>query len=179
MAVLYQIANYDKGLMIRVERKHSLVQGVLAAFASGSVAALLAARFLSIPWTVVITLAAALVAYVGAMREHTVELQVSNLELQTRGYFGGNFRSKRSVSSADVRWLEYREQAGGGDVPNEPGGLYAVLKSGDACVLPYVNEQQVGEIIDAISKRFPDFAKQWHAESPFGDHFTTLGGKSG
>ncbi|HET6180245.1 MAG TPA: hypothetical protein VFE61_25210 [Candidatus Sulfotelmatobacter sp.] len=59
---------------------------------------------------------------------------------------------------------------------HEPGGLYAGLKLGSTCILPYLDEKQTQAVIEAIYERFPDMlTAAAKAQSPFGQHFTTLG----
>ena len=75
----------------------------------------------------------------------------------------------------DPRLLEYRAERAGPDA-YEPGGLYAGLKLGSACILPYLDEKQTQTVIEAIYKRFPDMLTvAADTKSPFGQHFTTLG----
>jgi len=170
-----EIRDFKDGLRIKARQRRSLVQGIFSAVIAASFVVLILARFVSLPILILIVVLAAGLGFAQVLREKVAELHVTNLELTTHGYFGSDYRGTRSVPRADIRWLEYQEDRGGIETSYHPAGLYAVLRSGDACVLPNVNDQQSGEIIEAIAKRFPEFAKQWHSDSPFGEHFTTLG----
>lgn len=170
-----EIREYRDGLLIKARQRHSLAQGIFSATIAAAFVVLVVKRFVSLPVLILVVVLAAGFGFAQVLREKEAELNVTNLEFRTSGYFGGDYRARRSLSSADVRWLEYQEDRGGIESSYHPAGLYAVLRVGEACMLPHVNEQQAGEIIEAIAKRFPDFSKRWHSESPFGEHFTTLG----
>lgn len=89
-----------------------------------------------------------------------VELQVTNLEVASRGHSPGGYEPS-TVSRADVTDLEYRDASGGVDVPEQPQGLY-LERDGISrwnmsnCVLPQVSREQAETVIDFIHHRFPD-----------------------
>ena len=150
----------------------------MAAFAGGISAAavgLVAYHYVSFPIVAIVALLGGAFGYLEIMWQKTVELRATNLEFQTTGYFRGSYRSKRAVPRANIRLLKYRAESGGLDA-YEPGGLYAGLKLGSACILPYLDEKQTQTVIEAIYKRFPDMlTTAADSKSPFGQHFTTLG----
>ncbi|HEY6969175.1 MAG TPA: hypothetical protein VJA94_08225 [Candidatus Angelobacter sp.] len=125
---------------------------------------------------IVLILIAAILAFLGTVIERRIQLKVTNLEFQTYGGFGNEFRNVRAMPSADILWLEHQDSSGGGDAPDHPEGLYAVLRCGSSCVLPYVDPGQANQVIDSIEERFPDMAKRWRtSRGPFDCHFITLG----
>jgi hypothetical protein len=124
-------------------------------------------------WLSGVALLVACLSLLRVSQASIAELRVTNLELQSsvRGTFG----SRRSVSRADIRWLEYQEDSSGLETSHHPGGLYAVLRLQSVCLLPYVNEQQTAQIIERIVTKFPDLGKQSNESSSFGAHFISLG----
>jgi len=103
-----------------------------------------------------------------------VQLVATNVEFITIGRFsGGGIVSHRAVPYVDVRWLEYRDETAG-DVAYSPRGLYAVLKSGSACLLPYLDEHRTLELISKIEKKLPAFSQRWKRQTQFDQHYTTL-----
>jgi hypothetical protein len=75
------------------------------------------------------------------------ELRVSKLEFVMRG---GGKKTPKSVCLADVEYLQWEEGA-----RRHPEGLYARVGLGSTCLLPYVNAQEVTEIIGRIGAKFP------------------------
>jgi len=97
---------------------------------------------------------------VSLLRGTSVELVITNSGFISSGHSpGGYYRC--SVARADVRNLEYRKAAGGGDIPESPAGLFvethdASWLSPGMCVLPHLNEEQTNQVIEAVLRRFPD-----------------------
>jgi hypothetical protein len=150
--------------------------GVLTALVYFGGSVLVLRSFLGVKPVSILLLIGALagcLGFVQSMRSRITELLVTNLEFVTRGHFAENLGSQPSVSSADIRWLEYREDKSGPDA-SIPGGLYAVLKKTGICILPDLNEQQTSEVIGKIEDKFPQFKEQWRNNSAFGEHFTSL-----
>ena len=70
--------------------------------------------------------------------------------------------------------MYFDSERGGAEAgPYYPAGLYADLGSREACLLPFVDEQQSIEVIAAIYRRFPDMPMREEA-SPFDKHLTEL-----
>ena len=120
----------------------------------------LPSRTEQVPVTCVILLLLARQIFV-TWRGTDVELNVTNLDLISKGHSPSGYRSM-TISRADIYDLEYRAaQSGGGEVEDLPEGLYAVhrqLMPWDAshCILPEVGRVQAEEIIQQIMHRFPD-----------------------
>ncbi len=176
MATTLLIQEEDHALLLRVQQSHGHLQSLL----SGAIAAVVIAAFLHqhlpMQWLIPICLIVGALSYVAKNRIKNVVLRVTSVEFTTTGFFeGGGVRFHRFVPTADVRWLEYRPETGGGEAAYHPKGLYAVTRSGVSCVLPYLEEQETATVISRIEARFPAFAERWRAESPFGEHYLTLG----
>jgi hypothetical protein len=118
---------------------------------------------------------AAVLSFIAAIRPKRARLTITNVEFLAQGNFSRRFRWGQTVCTGDVRWLEYQEGSRTEDSSNDPGGLYAVMTRGKACLLPFLTEAQTIEIITQIEKTFPGLAEHWRAESPFNTHFLTLG----
>lgn len=114
------------------------------------------------------------VGFLEVARQRDVKLHVTNLELTVVGQFGSHYRGRRAFPRADICWLEWRNDETGAETPHFVGGVYAVLRHGSACVLPYVNEDQGSEVIGRITGKFPFVGTQPDSLSPFARHFTTL-----
>ena len=169
------ILDGDDALVITSTRKPSLAEVTLSAVAVGGFIAVLAFSFLNEPMVVAVSISAALLTFMYAARKKKVELRITKLEFVSRGRIGDNLGLRRTVCSADIRWLEYQEDTIGPETSHHPGGLYAVLGHRSTCLLPNVSEAQTALIIDRIKERFPDFRTRWEGQSPFGKHFTSLG----
>jgi hypothetical protein len=120
-------------------------------------------------WSWVVAPIVAIGAF-ATVRGSVAELRATNVEFATTGNLGRQgSRITRIVCTGDVRRLEFRETAG------QLSGLYAVTARSAQCILPFVDHAETMEIIRAIESKFPGLAEAWHAESPSGDHFPTLG----
>ena len=174
VAAQLEILEMKDGLLLRVRQKPSLVERLLALVIPATVAGLVSAHFVSKPVLVVIVILGASLGFIQQMRERRVELRVTKFDFQTRGYFGDGYLGTRSVPSANVRGLRYKESQGG---EASTPGLFVDLRWGSTCVLPHIDEQQTSQVIEQILQRFPDWRTQWPegGESPFGKHVITLG----
>jgi len=132
--------------------------------------------FLPLGVAILVGICAGLLALLLSITNKTEKLRVNNFEFKTEGDLGeypvGHRGFTQYVSRADIRWLEYQDERGGGDVPYYPSGLYAELLHGSRCVLPYLDAQQTASLIQAIYKRFPDMP--WDKKTPFDKQLTTL-----
>lgn len=175
MAATYEISENDKGLLItstRSKRSFNAILSIAVAIAfywftrhqSGSI------------WLGLIALLVIVEAIVEMTRGSTVQLRVTNLEFNAKGYFGGGYRPDRMIPRADVIRMEYQEErAGGKGSKYQPAGLYVKRKWSTSCVLPGLNESQTNAVIDAIYKRFPDMPLSTDEVSFFKDEFISLG----
>jgi hypothetical protein len=175
MPTVLGIVDFDDALLIRAKRMPSLTEAIVSAAAAGGFAGIAVFRFVAMPVMVAIALLAGLLGFLWAIRKRNAELRVTNLEFRLRGRVGDEFGSARSVCRADIRWLEYQEDTSGPETSHHPGGLYAVLLSRSICMLPDIDERQTAVVIERIFEKFPDFRDQWRRNSPYGQHFTTLG----
>jgi hypothetical protein len=168
------VVDMSDGLLFKTALEPLLIEALLLCAVTGAFVALVSSRFL-VKWEVIVlaTLSAS-VAFFAAKRTRRCELRIGRKEFVSRGNLGDILGPTRSVSAADVLWLEYQESRGG-DSPGHPAGLYAVAKHGSVCLLPDIDEKQTASIIERIKERFPDFRAQWADHSAFGTHFISLG----
>lgn len=125
------------------------------------------------PIVIVVAVLGGIFGYIEIIRQRTVQLSATNLEFQTTT--GGFYRSRTAIPRANIESLEYREESGGPD-HYEPAGLYAGLRAGARCVLPYLDQRQTQTVIEAIYRRFPDMPiAERETKSSLDKHFTTLG----
>ena len=169
------VIDVREGLLVRTERKPSVVNIFMSCAATGSFVTLLASYFVGKREVIALAVLSATIAYLNAKRTQRFELRISRLEFVARGKVGDNIGSIRTVCAADILWLEYQEDTSGADSAHHPGGLYAVVKRRSICLFPEIDERQAALIIERIKDRFPDFRSQWAGNSPFGIHFTSLG----
>jgi hypothetical protein len=170
-----KIRDCENALIVTAKQERSPVNGIIGALAAGMFVAIAFSHLLGTLVVVAVTALAASLGLLLGMRQQDTELYITNSGLKSRGRYGDSFRSTRSVSCRDVRWLEYQEDTTGPETSHHPGGLYAVLSGHSVCILPYVDEEQVTEVIQRIVEKFPDLRQQWEGQSPFGEHFTSLG----
>ncbi len=115
----------------------------------------------------------ALGAYLWAKRTRRAKFHMTSLECVTQSNSINGYYSGKTVLTADIRWLEYRQEQAS-ESSTEPEGLFAVTRTGERCLIPFVSYEQSSELISVIEGQFPAFAEKWRTESPFGEHFTTL-----
>ncbi|HRJ21858.1 MAG TPA: hypothetical protein PLF84_22645 [Bryobacteraceae bacterium] len=169
------IIELDDGLVVRTVRTPSLPEGVLAAAAALVFVGVAASFVAGIPQAIALASMIAAVAFFYARRPRKFELRIDKFKFIALGKVGDNLGDTRSVSVSDVRWLEYQEDTTGPETAHHPGGLYAVLKHRNLCLLPDMDEQQTASIIDRIEAKYPALREQWSRQSSFGKHFTSLG----
>ena len=169
-----EVLDVNDGLLIRVRQKSSTAGSALSGLVTLGFVLIAFGRYWRPALVITAALLAGTVSFLLYLREKTVELRVSKFEFQVHGKIGSDLQSSRAISCADIRWLEYAEDRSG-EGSERPEGLYAVLKYHSVCVLPYVDLQQANALIDRIENRFPNLASQWKSNSPFGEHFTSLG----
>ncbi len=175
MATDLRMQDYQDTLVVMAKQGRSLANGILCALATGTFVLIAFRHFLGTLVLVAVTALASGLSFLLGTRRQDAELGITNFELKSKARFGDSFRSTRRVSLADIRWLEYQEDTTGPETSHHPGGLYAVLSGHSVCILPYVDEQQTAEIIHRILEKFPYLRQQWEGQSPFGQHFTSLG----
>ena len=171
MGKQFELRETPGGLVVRSKMQHAHLHALLSACIAASAVALVAYRYASTPIVIVVALLGGIFGYIEIVRQRTVQLRATNLEFQmTTGDF---FRSRTAIARADIESLEFREEKGGAD-HYEPAGLYAELRRGSKCILPYLDEHQTHSVIEAIYRRFPDMPITG-TKSSFEKHITTLG----
>lgn len=128
-------------------------------------------------WRISLALLVLLVAIeIARLSGSAVTATFSAAESVRRQAFLGLLSTRKTISMASIRWLEYREEQGGADTKYEPQGLYAVVGSGNTyrCLVPFLNAEEAEQAMIAIERKFPTLAERWKKDSPFRDHFTTL-----
>lgn len=167
MASACHITELSNRLRIQVredsERWERMLVGCFAALVVG-VASL---DFLGAWWCAVLSPIAAIIGFALA-KSTSAELNVTNFEFTTKGNLGRRQPRSRIVYTGDVRRLEFRREISPFWKDNSPlhfgtNGLQAVTAHGTTCILPFVDFDQVGEVIRAIEKKFPGLAESWRS----------------
>jgi hypothetical protein len=171
VATRYHIHEIRNGLLISVTHQSVWWEQVLAAGIVGAAVWLASVTFLDGRWKLVTSVLVAILSFAAVFRPRYARLTITNVEFLTRGNFSTRFRAPQTVCTGDVRWLEYQEGSRTEDSSHDPGGLYAAMIRGKACLLPFLTEVQTNQLIVEIEKRFPGLAERWRAESPFNTHF--------
>jgi hypothetical protein len=173
MATQFELRATPNGLVVKSKMPQARLRALISGCVSASVVALVAYRFVRAPIVIVVSVLGGIFGYMEIIRQRTVRLSATNLEFQT--ITGDFYRSRTAIPRANIEALEYREERGGPE-HSEPAGLYAELRAGSKCILPYLDERQTQAVIEAIYKRFPDMPIAGRdAKSSFDKHFTTLG----
>ena len=154
MAKQLEIRDFENALLIRTKEDHATTWAGLSAIVSGVFVVIVLGRLLQAPLLILIVVLVAVFGLLQVLRARSVELRVTNLEFESRGYIGDGCGNTRTVCRADVRWLEHQDHT------EYPSGLHAVLRHHSVCILPYVDEHQTTLVIERIVKKFPDFGKQ-------------------
>ncbi len=173
MATGFELRETPSGLIVKSKMQHAHSHAVLSGCVSASAVAIVAYHYAAASIVIIVAILGGIFGYVEIIRQRSVQLRATNLEFQTTT--GDFYRSRAAIPRADIESLEYREEKGGPD-HYEPAGLYAELKDGSRCILPYLNERQTHAVVEAIYKRFPDMPiARRDVKSQFDMHFTTLG----
>jgi hypothetical protein len=175
MATELQFLEYKDALLIRATKQPGLVNATASAVVAGGFVAIVVHAYVSAAAGVLPAAAvAAALGFVAGKLPRRSELRVTNLEYVSQTFGACGFRGARSIPRFDVRWLEYQDDASGPE-SDRPGGLYAVLKHRNVCILPYLSPEQTTEAIERIATRFPDFGGRRPGPSAFGSHVISLG----
>lgn len=161
-------------LFITARQNSSLATAMVGALTAGAFVVIVFHAAFGIAILGLFAAVAGGLTFLVGIRRKVNELRVTKLGFNARGTFGDSFRTVRTVSSADVRWLEYQEDTTGPETSHHPGGLYAVLRFHSVCILPDIDRGQTNEVIGRITDKFPTFKEQWNGQSAFGRNFTSL-----
>lgn len=172
-----EIVDLDDELVVNSEWRSSIPEAVVSAVVAGGCTALVLLQYVEADtiFAGLASVAAAAVAFMTARRQQSGQLRVTRNRFEARGRIGDRLGSSRAVSSSEVKWLEYQEDTTGVDNADHPGGLYAVLRWRNICLLPYADANQTYSVIERIQDKFPDLRQQWAKVSAFGQNFQTLG----
>lgn len=172
MATQFELRETPSGLVVKSKMQNAHLHALLSGCVATSVVALVAYRFVRPPIVIVVAALGGIFGYIEIIRQRRVQLSATNLEFQTTA--GDFYRSRTAIPRANIESLEYREERGGPD-HYEPAGLYAELRAGSKCILPYLDERQTQTVIEAIYRHFPDMPFAGRAtKSTSNKHFTTL-----
>jgi hypothetical protein len=175
MATELLFQEYKDALIVRATKQQGLTNAMISVLVAGGFAAIVVHIYVKAAVGVLPAVAvAATLGFVAGRFPRRSELRVTNLEYVSRTFGAWGFQGARSIPPFDVRWLEYQDDASGPE-SDHPGGLYAVLKHRNVCILPYLSPEQTMEVIERIARRFPDFRDQWLGRSEFGSHVISLG----
>jgi hypothetical protein len=164
MTTRYSIQEVRDGLLVQVRREMPQYGKVLAALFAGFVVGGASAPILGARWWLFLAVLVAVASFAADITTHRAKLTVTNVEFIADGDFGTRRRSRRIVCSGDVRWLEYREGLGIGDVRLGRCGLYAATSHGSAWLLPFLTQRDTMQVISAIEKAFPGLAEGWRVQ---------------
>jgi hypothetical protein len=165
------IDHQPDALIIRADEESTPMDAAVSCIVSSGFYALVASRFLSWPFVAIFATLGAWSGYGLAKRQRTATLRAENLEFRTSERLW-MFGPTRSVARADICYLEYRNEKHREGLAQQ--GLFAKVKFGNVCLLPYLDEKQTASAIQALYRRFPDMPLM-RSDPSFGDHFTTLG----
>lgn len=171
MATQFELRETPGGLVVKTKMQHAHLHALFSGCIAASAIAIVVYRYAPMAIVIVVGLLGGIFGYVEIVRQRTAQLRVTNLEFQT--ITGDVLRSRTAIARADIECLEFREEKGGPD-HYEPAGVYAELRTGSKCILPYLDEHQAHSVIEAIYTRFPDMPITG-TKSSFDKHFTTLG----
>ena len=174
MATRFHIAESSDSLHATVQRHTENWERILTAAVMGACVGFASFYFLPGYWWKIAAPVALVAGFFASLQAKRVELRVTKVEFFTQGNLGMRFRLGQAVCTSDARWLEFRGN-GGSENSDEAQGLYAVTSRGSACLLPFVSEQHVVQLIGEIEKKFPFMAERWRSESAFGSDFVSLG----
>jgi hypothetical protein len=162
MATDYVIRDLSNGLLITARRRAIPSKFLFAAAIPCALALIVLLYSIHGPLLAVGIFLVATFGILLRLSAASALLLVTRNDFERRGPFG----SHHSVSSADIRFLEYRPAPGG--FGGRSGGLYGRLKFRSVCLLPLLDEFQTQEVIETIANRFPDMASQWSAPQQSG-----------
>ena len=174
MATRFHITESSDGLRALVQHDMRSWERILTAGVAGACMGLASSYFLPGHWWVIVFSVVLIASFAASLQRKHVELRITKVEFFTRGNYGMKFRLGQAVCASDVRWLEFHGGSGS-EIPEEGQGLYAVTTQGNACLLPYVTEQDAAQLIQEIEKKFPSMAERWRLESAYGNNFLSLG----
>jgi hypothetical protein len=124
-------------------------------------------------WPVISILAGA--ACFAAFPGRRVELLATRFEFTAKEDLGRRSPQKVILLTADIRALEFRT-----GLTSRGDGLYVVTNKWAHCLLPNLDSQQTGEVVEAIEKKFPGLAEAWQLKAGTSERFLTGGlGKTG
>jgi hypothetical protein len=126
MAVELTIVEVNDGFVIDAKRVFSIKSASQWALAAGVGVGSAAYFFIpqTIPLACLVGGLVALLTFLERTREERSRLRVNRYEFALRSNVRNGFRPKRTVATADIRWLEYREDASNED-SSHPSGLNA------------------------------------------------------
>lgn len=140
-------------IFIVVKRPRSLWETISGGLISAVVAYFFATTYLHKTHLVDYTISISIGILSGLIefKPRKITTAITKFEIQPVGSFGGGYLPNRQVPMADISGFEFREQT---NKPYRPSGLYANLKSGGTCVVPYIDLRQTEILIETIYKNF-------------------------
>jgi hypothetical protein len=156
MEAKYEIREVRDGLEITATGIPSAsasigIAGAVAAI-TGYVGYRILSFWLSLPGAVL----AGAIGFCLTFRQSRAVLRATNLDFETKGEYPS------TIARAEVSAMFY-DKAQGDEMSYTPAGLYA---DRGVCLLPFVNEEQANEIIQAIYRRFPDMPLKSESSEP-------------
>lgn len=168
------IREIEGSLVFRVTRSHRKLEAAFGAIVAVAATYVALRHFVSIPVILVVASIVAAISFVEIIKATKAELRITHDLIESLGSFGERLGRKKTLRFADVKWFEYQEDTSGPETSHHPGGLYAVLKHGSVCTLPYIDETQTASVIDQIFRKFPELRRQAEQHTAFGKKLTSL-----
>jgi hypothetical protein len=157
----FQIQEGNDALVIGIREEINGPEGLLGAGVAGVAVAIVSAIFLSLKWALLLGVPTAVAGFL-TRQARWVEIRVTQMEFVVRRNFGRSSHCM-SISTADVRALEFRE----GDKPQArtfwTGGLYALQDGGDLCLLPGLSREESAHATARFEQKFPCLAERWRS----------------
>jgi hypothetical protein len=174
MPIDFTIDETPDQISIVVKRPRSLWETISGGLISAVVAYFFATTYLHRTRLVdgIIGISVGVLSGLFEFKPRKVTTTITKFEIQPTGSFGG-YHPNRHVPMADIYGFEYREQT---HKPYRPNGLYANLRSGSTCVVPYIDQPKTEVLIDTIYKKFAHVLSSFEGTgtSVFKDGFIRL-----
>jgi hypothetical protein len=100
------------------------------------------------------------------------ELKVNRQEMVLETRSGNSVQTPQRTLCFDIQWLEYRPGEAPSRHERSREGLYAVMRDGNVCILPGVDEREAETVKERIGDKFPELREQWERRSPFGAEYS-------
>lgn len=154
MSGQYRVQDFKDALVIESFQKRPWVKAALSGVVAVVISALFLDPFFSRRQMVIPSTLFGLLGALASLRAAKAHLRVTSNEFQMYGTYGPDHRIRRTVNTADVLGFSYLPYQAIGDDASYPGGLYALVGSQSVCLLPYIDEDDVSDLVDINRARY-------------------------